>query len=80
MYDIATKTWVECEQLSEPRANVSMATVKVEFLDPEIKFRGDILIEILGELLYLLRNIFSGKRQFKYKFKTSLFNIHPSIL
>ena len=49
MYDIATKTWVECEQLSEPRANVSMATVKVEFLDPDvtkkIQFRGDFLIE-----------------------------------
>ena len=49
LYDIKTEAWVACEQLAQPRANLAMATVRVEFLEEgvveKIKFRGDVLIE-----------------------------------
>ena len=65
MYDIASKAWVECEQLSEPRANVSMATVQVGFLDPDvinkIKFRGDVLIEKTRRIALPIKEHFQWK-------------------
>ena len=65
LYDIKTETWVACEQLAEPRSNLSMVTVKVEFLDPsvvnKIKFRGDVLIEKTRRIALPIQKHFDWK-------------------
>ena len=65
LYDIKTEKWVSCEQLAEPRSNLAMATVKVEFLDPvvvnKIKFRGDVLIEKTRRIALPIQKHFAWK-------------------
>ena len=65
LYDIKTETWVACDQLAEPRSNLSMATVKIEFLGPnvvnKIKFRGDVLIEKTRRIALPIQKHFDWK-------------------